>query len=224
MGSFGSTHTELSVAAGRLRGMAFTGWPEAAFDVLLHLEGDPPQAVREKWRKDRESQVRRPMIALLNEVADRDPAYDDFSVWSYGKMVWFWQHQGGVVRMPGKIEFGLGFDLDGLDVAANWWNGERDRFRAAVASDAGKQLAELLERLRGKGFNISGDRMKRVPRGYPADHPRAELLKHRTLRVGRHLGCDDWLHSPEAADRVLNVFTELRPFTDWLSEHAGVDA
>lgn len=212
------------MAAGRLRGMVFTGWPEAAFDVLLQLDGDPPPAVREKWRKDRESQVRRPMIALLNDVADRDSAYDDFSVWGYGKTVWWWQHQGAIVRMPGKIEFGVGFDLDGLNVAAHWWNGVRDGFRAAVAGDAGEQLSELLKRLRDKGFDISGDTMKRVPRGYPADHPRAELLKHRTLSAGRHLGCDDWLHTPEAVDRVLDVFADLRPLADWLSEHAGVDA
>lgn len=212
------------MSASRLPGMTFTGWPEAAFDVLLQLDGDPPQSVREKWRKDRESQVRRPMIALLNEVADRDPAYDDFSVWGYGKMIWFWQHQSSAVRMPGKIEIGVGFDLDGLNVVAHWWNGARDRFRAAVASDAGERLAELLECLRGKGFDISGDMMKRAPRGYPADHPRADLLKYRTLSAGRHLGCDDWLHTPEAADRVVDVLTELRPFVDWLGEHAGVDA
>jgi len=204
--------------------MAFTGWPEAAFDVLLQLDGDPPQSVREKWRRDRESRVRRPMIELLNEVADRDPAYDDFSVWGYGKMVWFWQHQSSAVRMPGKIEIGVRFDLDGLDVAAHWWNGERDKFRAAVAADPGEQLVELLDRLRDKGFGVFGDTMKRVPRGYPADHPRAELLRHRTLGAGRALGCDDWLHTPEAVDRVLDALTELRPFVDWLGRHAGVDA
>lgn len=204
--------------------MGFTGWPEAAFDVLLQLDGDPPLSVREKWRKDRESQVRRPMIALLNEVADRDPAYDDFSVWGFGKMVYFWQHQSSAVRMPGKIEIGVRFDLDGLDVAAHWWNGARDKFRAAVASDPGKELAELLDRLRSKGFGVFGDTMKRVPRGYSADHPRAELLKHRTLGAGRALGCDDWLHTPEAADRVLDALTELRPFVGWLGQHAGVDA
>jgi uncharacterized protein (DUF2461 family) len=204
--------------------MAFTGWPETAFDVLLQLDGDPPAEVREKWRKDRESQVRRPMIALLNELADRDSAYEDFSVWGYGKMIWFWQHQACAIRMPGKIEIGVGFDLDGLNVVAHWWNGMRDRFRAAVAGDAGAELVELLDVLRSKGFDISGDVMKRVPQGYPADHPRADLLKHRTLSAGRPLGCDDWLHTPEAADRVLDVLTELRPFVDWLSAHAGVDA
>lgn len=204
--------------------MGFTGWPEAAFDVLLQLDGDPSPDVREKWRKEREFRVRRPMIALLNEIADRDVSYDDFSVWAYGKMVSFWQHQSCAIRMPGKIEIGVGFDLDGLNVVAHWWNGMRDRFRAAVSGDAGEELVELLERLRDNGFEIAGDKMTRVPRGYPADHPRAELLRYRTLSVGRPLGCDDWLHTPEAADRVLDTLTELRPFVDWLSVHAGVDA
>jgi len=32
--------------------------------------------------------------------------------------------------------------------------------------------------------------MKRVPRGFPADHPRADLLKHRSLTAARELESD----------------------------------
>ncbi|MGH3593066.1 MAG: DUF2461 family protein, partial [Pseudonocardiaceae bacterium] len=143
-------------------GMTFTGWPEAAFEVLLQLEGEPSSAQRERLRKKREHLIRRPMIALLNDVADADERYQDFSVWGYGKTTWWWQHQCGVVRVPGKHEIGLRFDLDGLYVAGNWANRELEKFRIAVDDDdRGPELAEILDALEEKGFDVAGDVMSR---------------------------------------------------------------
>ena len=75
-----------------------------------------------------------------------------------------------------------------------------------------------------EGFVISGDLLKRPLRGYPVDHPRAELLRHRSVIASRALGCDDWVHSPAAADRVLAAFAQLRPLARWLVKNvsAGV--
>ncbi|WP_405988046.1 hypothetical protein [Streptomyces sp. NBC_00986] len=116
----------------------FTGWPEQAMDVLWQLQGEPTHATRERYRADRERLVRQPMIALLNEVADTDPRYEDFSVWHYRTDSWWWQHQGAVIRLGRKIEIGLRFDLDGLRIQGAWWYpdpGQVDMFRKAVASD-----------------------------------------------------------------------------------------
>jgi uncharacterized protein (TIGR02453 family) len=59
------------------------------------------------------------------------------------------------------------------------------RFRAAVADEErGKELTRLLATLDKKGFSAdSHDRLKRVPKGYDSEHPRAELLKRRGLTV-----------------------------------------
>ncbi|WP_020574101.1 DUF2461 family protein [Actinopolymorpha alba] len=209
-------------------GGRFEGWPEQAFDVLLRLDGDPSLAVREGCRKDRERLVRQPMVALLQDLADADPAYDDFSVWHYRTMIRAWQHQGTAIRIARHVEIGVGFDLDGLHVQGAWWYADRvpiDRFRAAVADEeSGSALVEILEGIRGKGFEIAGDMMKRTPRGYPADHPRGELLRHRSVLARRPLGCDDWLHTPKAVGRVLQACHDLRPMTDWFTEHVVVDA
>ncbi|CAM5407984.1 hypothetical protein SALBM311S_04485 [Streptomyces alboniger] len=46
-----------------------------------------------------------------------------------------------------------------------------DTFRKAVASErSGRELSAIVEDVRKKGYAISGDVMKRPPRGYPADH------------------------------------------------------
>jgi uncharacterized protein (TIGR02453 family) len=60
-----------------------------------------------------------------------------------------------------------------------------DRFRVAVAEDKrGKELDKLLRTLQKKGFSTeSHETLKRVPKGYDPDHPRAELLKRKGLVV-----------------------------------------
>ncbi|MGA6228200.1 DUF2461 family protein [Streptomyces umbrinus] len=201
----------------------FTGWPEQAMDVLWQLQGEPTYATREHYRADRERLVRQPMIALLNEVADTDPRYEDFSVWHYRTNSWWWQNQSAVIRLGRKIEIGLRFSLDGLRIQGAWWYpdpGQVDMFRKAVASEgSGRELSAIVEDLRKKGYDISGDVMKRPPRGYPTDHPRTDLLRHRSLIAARPLGCEEWLHTPEALDRVLSAAADLDDLLTWLVRH-----
>jgi hypothetical protein len=203
----------------------FEGWPRDAFDVLLRLEGEPSAEVRRECRRDREELVRRPMVELLNTVADADPEYEDFAVWRYGEVLMHaWQRQSAIVRLARNVELGVRFDLDGLEGALAWWyapSEQIERYRAAVADLAGQRLTTIVQGLERDGYAISGDRLKRPLRGQPADHPRAELLRHRSLIASRHLGCEDWLHTSEAADRVLAAFVQLRPLTRWLVKNVS---
>lgn len=203
----------------------FAGWPEAAFDVLHHLDGDPSPSERELLRKDRERLVRHPMIELMQDVADADLAYDEFFVWGFRKMLWPWQRQVAVVRLRPGIELSASFDLDGLAVAGIGWfdtSEQLRRFRVAVDSDrSGRELTAIIQSLRKAGFDVGGGLLKRVPRGYSAEHSRAELLRHRTLVAERALGDQDWLHTPEAVERVLAAFDSLRPLTTWIDDHVS---
>ncbi|MFJ2401391.1 DUF2461 family protein [Streptomyces xanthochromogenes] len=204
----------------------FTGWPPEAFDVLLRLQGEPPQALREECRKDRERLVRKPMIALLNDIADTSAEYEDFSVWHYRTNAWWWQHQGAVIRLARNIEMGLRFDLDGLRIQGAWWYPFPEQikvFRQAVAAEgSGPQLVAIVDELRARDYEVTGDLMKRIPRGYPPGHPRAELLQHRSLVAARPLGCDAWLHTPQTLDVVLDAIGELGDMMSWLVRHVKV--
>ncbi|MGW1774847.1 DUF2461 family protein [Streptomyces sp. NPDC002104] len=201
----------------------FTGWSEQAMDVLGQLQGEPAHATRERCRADRERLVRQPMIALLNDVADADPRYEDFSVWHYRTNSWWWQNQSAVIRLDRKVEIGLRFSLDGLRIQGAWWYpdpGQVEGFRKAVAAEgSGRALSSIVEEVRKKGYDISGDVMKRPPRGYPTTHPRTELLRHRSLIASRPLGCEAWLRTPEAVDRVLAAAADLDPLLVWLVRH-----
>jgi len=197
----------------------FHGWPEQAYAVLLELGGEPSRETRERVRRRREKQVREPMIDLLNDLADADPWYEDFSVWRYASTAYWWQNQCAVVRVARNIEIGFCFNLDGLQVRAAWWYADAGQialFRAAAAADdSGRALEDLVSSLAADGHEILGDVMKRVPRGYPADHPRAGLLKHRSLIAAREL-------EPEAVRDVEPVYgtcERLRPLLGWLAQH-----
>jgi uncharacterized protein (DUF2461 family) len=166
------------------------------------------------------------MVELLDVVARSDPAYEDFAVWRYGEVLLeAWQRQGAIVRMGANVELGVRFDLDGLEVKVAWWYAppvQIERYRAAVAeSGSGRRLVGIVRKLEREGFEISGDLLKRPLRGYPVDHPRAELLRHRSVIASRPLGCDDWIHTAAAADHVISAFTQLRPLTRWLVENVS---
>jgi uncharacterized protein (DUF2461 family) len=200
----------------------FHGWPEQALVVLARLDGEPSRETREGLRRDRERQVRRPMIDLLCDLADADAWYEDFAVWRYASTAFWWQNQCAIVRVARNIEIGFRFNLDALGVAAWWRYGDAEQialFRAAVAAGhSGRELERRLESLAAEGHEISGDVLKRVPRGYPADHPRADLLKHRSLIVAAEL-------EPETVrdvDPVYRACERLRPLLAWLAEHTSL--
>jgi uncharacterized protein (DUF2461 family) len=60
--------------------------------------------------------------------------------------------------------------------------------------------------------------MKRLPRGYPADHPRADLLKHRSLIAARELESD----AVRDVEPVYSACERLRPLLGWLAEHTAL--
>jgi hypothetical protein len=127
-------------------------------------------------------QVRQPMIDLLSDLADVDSWYEDFAVWRYASTAYWWQNQSAVVRVARNVYIGFRFNLDGLGIGACWRYASSEciaLFRAAVAADeSGSALEDLVVSLAADGHEIRGDVMSRVPRGYPAGHPRAALLRH----------------------------------------------
>ena len=78
-------------------------------------------------------------------------------------------------------------------------------------------LADLVRALDVDGHEIGGDVMKRIPRGYPADHPRASLLKHRSLTAARELETS----AVRGAEPVYRICERLRPLLSWLAAHTA---
>jgi uncharacterized protein (TIGR02453 family) len=92
------------------------------------------------------------------------------------------------------------------------------RFREAVADEQrGKDLVRLLSALRKKGFSIdSFSNTKRVPKGYPPDHPRAEHLRRKGLVVGFPPLPTGLLASPKLVPWLAKQARSAARLVEWL--------
>jgi uncharacterized protein (TIGR02453 family) len=91
------------------------------------------------------------------------------------------------------------------------------RYREDVAgTETGSGLVAILGRLAKKGLVVLEEpAWKRMPKGLPADHPRADLLRHDGLGVSRDLRAAQ-LAGPGLIETCLEVAAAARPLLDWL--------
>jgi uncharacterized protein (TIGR02453 family) len=124
----------------------------------------------------------------------------------------------GVVETGYFVEFGPG----GLFVAGGMWHparSELERLRAGIADDdRGARLVEVLRRAAGVDLEPSLDALRRMPRSYPPDHPRAELLRARSVTLQRRHRRGHWLVTTELLDRVAVDWHALAPLNHWLDD------
>lgn len=134
-------------------------------------------------------------------------------------------HQGLFVPTSARMGWYVQVGADGLRTAGGFYASESDqvaRYRASVSDDVvGATLVDIVNTLLDNGFDIGGDVLATRPRGIPADHPRLELLRHRTLTASRDHGAPDWLESDEVADRVRADWAAMRPLIEWCDQYVG---
>ena len=130
-------------------------------------------------------------------------------------------HQGAFVGAGPATGWYVEISARGVRTGAGFYDAAGPAlaaFRAAVDDPrTGAELEGIVAGLDADGWEIGGDRLKTSPRGYPADHPRIELLRHRSLTVGRSHGFADVIHTPELADVVRDDWRTLRPLVEWVA-------
>jgi uncharacterized protein (TIGR02453 family) len=210
----------------------FPGFPVAALDFYDDLEMDNTRSFWEQHRAVYEESVRAPMLALTAALA---PEFGEAKVFRPYRDVRFAKdktpfktHQGAFVAAGPATGFYVEVSPRGVRTGAGFYHAEPANlaaFRAAVDHDlTGGQLDALVSGLRAGGWDVTGDRLKTSPRGYSADHPRIELLRHRSLIAGRSLGFEPVIHSPALLDEVRRDWRALRPLVDWLAANCRVRA
>ena len=132
----------------------------------------------------------------------------------------FWE---GAVKKNEAPAFGFRIMPEGIGVLAGMFHfpdSFTPEYRRAVADNgSGPDLEAVLAEIRTAGpYAIGGERYARVPAGYDATHPRAELLKQRGLFA--HLTTPI---TPEAAAEglatvMLGHFERMAPLQQWLAE------
>ncbi|CAN5897909.1 DUF2461 domain-containing protein [soil metagenome] len=206
----------------------FTGFPVEGLDFYDDLEADNTKSFWTAHRQVYLDAVRAPMTALLAEL---EPEFGPGKVFRpYRDLRYsndptpYKTHQGGFVARSQTSGWYVELNAAGLRVGAGFYDAAGPvlaRYREAVDDDrAGADLQRLVNRLRTDGFAIGGDRLKTRPRGYDADHPRIDLLRHRSLVASREFyDSPAWLHRAEAADRVRTEWRRLRRLVEWIDTH-----
>ena len=208
--------------------MSFDGIPLAALDFYEDLEADNSKAFWTAHKHVYDEQVRRPLEALAAELEpDFGPAklfrpYRDVR-FSKDKIP-YKTAQGAWFREPSLY---VQVSAAGLMLAGGYWETttpQVERLRRAIADDVvGAQLARVLARADRAALRIGGDQLTRVPAGYPKDHPRADLLRYKTLTATRDVGAPDWLSTPRARAEIVKIWRTIAPLADWLHTHVGAD-
>lgn len=205
----------------------FEGFPEEALVFYEGLEADNTKAYWTDHKAVYDRAVKAPMEALLAQL---EPEFGPATFFRPYRDVRFSKdktpyktHAGAVVVDERHGALYVQLDAEGLYVGGGYWHTQTDqvqRFRAAVDDDrSGRQLVAVLEGL--SDWTVIGERLKRLPKPYPPEHPRADLLHHKSLAVGHRFEPAEWLHQEECLDRVATAWREVAPLNAWLTRHVG---
>jgi uncharacterized protein (TIGR02453 family) len=210
--------------------MSFGGFPEEALDFYEGLEADNSRTYWQRHKDGYEHGVRAPMQALLDAL---EPEFGPGRIFRPNRDVRFSAdkspyktHCGAVLsRQRGQAGGYVEISAAGLLVAGGYYSTESDqveRYRRAVDQDVpGRRLERIVARLRADGYQIAGQQLKTAPRGYPRDHPRADLLRHRSLYAHRSWKPEPWLHTAAVLDAVRDGWRAFTPLNDWLADQVG---
>lgn len=207
----------------------FEGIPAAAIGFYAELELNNN---REWWLEHKagyETLIREPLAALLAEL---EPRFGPAKIFRPNRDIRFSQDkspyktaQGAFASFQEGVGYYLQLSADGLLVGGGYHThspAQLARYRNSVdAAGTGELLQQIIGTVTGAGFRVEGERLKTVPRGFPRDHPRAELLKHKSLSASVELQQPEWLSSPSATEEVARRWEQLRPLVEWVARHAA---
>jgi uncharacterized protein (TIGR02453 family) len=211
----------------------FDGFPRATFEWFSGLQADNSKRWFTAHRDTYEHAVRGALEACLEELAGE----------LGGRVKLFRQHRDirfSADKSPYKTTtYGLILDrpdrLPSLYAqlsAAGFFAGtgyhvlavdQLERFREAVADDSsGPQLEQAIAGAHAAGVETFGEALKVAPRGYPRDHPRVRLLRHKSLVAGRRLSPGaKGIPGDAALEHCRATWPACAPLNRWLDEHVG---
>ncbi|MFR9752951.1 DUF2461 domain-containing protein [Nocardia sp. 004] len=207
----------------------FTGFPSAGMDFYEDLEADNSKVFWTAHKKVYDESVLAPMKALTDELTEEFGAAKIFRPYrdvrfSKDKSP-YKTAQGAVVRAAPGVGWYVQISAAGLFVGGGFYQGSPGQLtllRATIDDDVrGPELAAILGRLTDEGFVIGGEKLKTKPKGYSADHPRIDLLRHKSLTCGKEFGAPDWLDTPHTEREVRTAWQSIRPLIEWLAAVVG---
>jgi uncharacterized protein (TIGR02453 family) len=205
--------------------MSFHGWPEEALDFYEGLEADNSKTYWTAHKAVYEEKIRGPMAELLEELG---PEFGEAKIFRPYRDVRFskdkspYQTHIGARVGDGYIQL----SANGLAAGSGMYGmapDQLDRYRQAVASgQAGEGLERIISEIEGQQIPVHGhEPLKTAPRGYPADHPRIELLRYKGVVTWKEWPVEPWLRTAAAKQHVAGFLAASQPLCAWLAANVG---
>jgi len=205
--------------------MAFAGWPIEAVEFYEGLEADNSKVYWQDNKAVYDRQVKAPMEELLAELADEFGAGKIFR--PYRDVRFSADKTPYKTNCAATIGSGyVSFSAEGLSVGGGLYMPDPKtlaRYREAVDKEkSGAELATIVAALHKAGYQtMAHEVLKTAPRGYPKDHPRIDLLRHKGIAMMKTWPVGAWLGTRKAKDRVVTTLRAGVPLNDWLARHVG---
>jgi uncharacterized protein (TIGR02453 family) len=209
--------------------MSFNGFPDAALDFYDDLELDNTKSFWQAHKHVYDSAVRDPMLALTGLLAEEFGTAKVFRPYRDVRFAKdktpYKDHQGAFVAVGPATGWYVEIGAPGVRVGGGYYHAggpDLARIRTAIDTEhSGQELERIVERLRKDGFEIRGEQLKTSPRGYDADHPRIDLLRYKSMALGKSYGFEN-LHTPTLADRIRDDWRALRPLVEWVAARVDI--
>lgn len=209
----------------------FNGFPEAALDFYDDLEMDNTKSFWAEHKQTYDTAVRGPMVALVSGLEEEfGPAkvFRPYRDVRFAKdKTPYKTHQGAFVACGPSTGWYVQIGAPGVRVGAGFYDASSPRLariRDAIVDDRrGAELERILAVRQAEGWTLGGDKLKTSPRGYDGDHPRIDLLRHRSMTLGKDYGFAPVIHSAELLDVVRADWRAATAFLEWVSDVAGGD-
>ena len=108
---------------------------------------------------------------------------------------------------PDDIRFGTGCMAFSKPVLGS--------YLLALETGSGDDITRLMDQLASEGFERSAPDLAKIPRGFPKDHPFADLARHKGLAVWKTINGTSSAQGGAVA-KLTKAFEPTLPFWNWL--------
>ncbi len=218
-------------------------FPQASLDFLADLDENNNKEWFQANKKRYEKELKKPARALVDLVnaelelfapdhvtpagkainrINRDIRFSKDKT-PYNTHIWAGFHNQTLPKGAGAGYY-FGFTTDGFGVGAGCWMPPRDRMTALrehIADNYSEFEAILGDEVFAKTFGpLAGEKYKRVPKPWDADHRAAEILKHKGIHTRAELD-PKLVTSPSVVAEISRHLRLLKPLVDFLDVGLG---
>jgi uncharacterized protein (TIGR02453 family) len=218
----------------------FTGFPPEGLTFLRRLKKNNNRPWFQKHKQEYEELLLLPMRSLIATLAaemagvapeiEFNPRRSIFRIYRDVRFsknkdpyktniaaVFKWRGMKGATEAPGLY---LGIELEEIYIGGGVYLPSGDQLKAFRRSMA-ERPEDFLSVVNNRNFRrrfggIEGERLQRVPAGFPPDHPMREHLKHKQFYAGVELKPDACLH-PRFVRQAVDTYVGVLPLVRWLA-------